>query len=145
MSRIVLDRRCKNSNSKTLFSKNAALKNAALKKSAPKKLAAPKKSTSKKLASNVTEADSSDVIVNAIGKFIRKNINIKKPRKFLVIDIDVTSKNILQAKYDIEKYILILKFANSLCPFVSCDYLLNFHVPSQYRYCHHGMPLLTIL
>jgi hypothetical protein len=106
MARIVLHRSCKNSNSKTLFSKNAALK-----KSAPKK-SVPKKSTSKKLALNVTEADSSDVIVNAIGKFIRKNINIKKPKKFLVIDIDVTSKNILQAKYDIEKYILISKFTN---------------------------------
>ena len=116
MSRIVLHRSCKNSNSKTLFSKNAASKKITTKKLAPKKLApmklAPMKSTSKKSASKEAEAESNDVIKNAIKRFIRKNINIKKPKKFLVIDIDVTSKNILQAKYDIEKYILISKFTN---------------------------------
>ena len=43
------------------------------------------------------------VLKNVIEKFIRKNIHIKKPRKFFAIDIDARLKNYLEENFEIKK------------------------------------------
>ena len=108
MSREILQRTCKNSNAKLIIKENIP-KKAVASKTAPKqkstKKASGNKQSTRKAAAN---ASNLVVIINAIGKFIRKNIKIKKPKKFLLIDIDSESKNLLQACYDIKKYIFFL-------------------------------------
>ena len=65
-----------------------------------------KKKASKKTASKKTASSPQclpQFCLNAIQKFIFKNIDIKKPRKLFVIDVDENSKNVLQAIYNIKK------------------------------------------
>ena len=91
-------------------SPNKASPNKASPKRASPKRALPNRASSKKPAYKEAAANASlTVVKNKIEKFIRNNIRIKKPKKFLQIDIDSNSKDILQVKYDINKYILIFK------------------------------------
>ncbi len=104
---------------KRASSKKAPPKRALPNKGSPKRAlpnkgspkgALPKRASSKKAAYKEAVAnDSLTAVINKIEKFIRNNIRIKKPKKFLQIDIDSYSKDILQEKYDINKYILIFK------------------------------------
>jgi len=44
-----------------------------------------------------------NVLKNAIQKFINKNISIKKPKKYFVIDIDARLKHCLEERFQIKK------------------------------------------
>jgi hypothetical protein len=43
------------------------------------------------------------ILKNAIQKFINKNINIKKPKKFFVINIDARLKKYLEENFQVQK------------------------------------------